>query len=44
MSEDLIARYLSELRTSLRTRDADLVLAEAEDHLRNRSPRGSRWG
>jgi len=34
MSEDLIARYLAELRTSLRTRDADLVLAEAEDHLR----------
>lgn len=34
MSEDLIARYLAELRTRLRTPDADLVLAEAEDHLR----------
>jgi hypothetical protein len=40
MSEDLIARYLAELRTSLRTRDADLVLAEAEDHLRESAAAG----
>ena len=31
---DLIAEYLDELRARLRTPDADLVLAEAEDHLR----------
>ena len=31
---DLVAAYLNELRVKLRTRDADLVLAEAEDHLR----------
>lgn len=31
---DLIADYLRELRTRLRTPDAGLVLAEAEDHLR----------
>ena len=34
MSGDLVARYLDELRAKLRTPDADLVLAEAEDHLR----------
>lgn len=34
VSEDLIGEYLVQLRASLRTRDADLVLAEAEDHLR----------
>jgi hypothetical protein len=44
MSEDLIARYLSELRTSLRTRDADLVLAEAEDHLRESVAAGLAMG
>lgn len=40
MSEDLIGRYLAELRTSLPTRDADLVLAEAEDHLRESAAAG----
>jgi HAAS len=34
VSADLVARYLDELRAKLRTPDADLVLAEAEDHLR----------
>jgi hypothetical protein len=34
VSGDLVARYLDELRAKLRTPDADLVLAEAEDHLR----------
>jgi HAAS domain-containing protein len=34
VSADPVTRYLDELRTKLRTRDADLVLAEAEDHLR----------
>jgi len=34
VSADLMARYLDELRAKLRTPDADLVLAEAEDHLR----------
>ncbi|HEX8007518.1 MAG TPA: permease prefix domain 1-containing protein, partial [Trebonia sp.] len=33
-SPDLVGQYLRELRAKLRTRDADLVLAEAEDHLR----------
>jgi hypothetical protein len=32
--QDLIADYLIELRMRLRTPDTDLVLAEAEDHLR----------
>lgn len=31
---DLVAGYLGELRSRLRTPDADLVIAEAEDHLR----------
>jgi hypothetical protein len=31
---DPIAQYLSELRARLRVRDAGLILAEAEDHLR----------
>jgi hypothetical protein len=31
---DLVAAYLGELRSRLRTPDADLVIAEAEDHLR----------
>jgi hypothetical protein len=31
---DLVEAYLGELRARLRTRDAALVLAEAEDHLR----------
>lgn len=31
---DLVGAYLGELRARLRTRDAELVLAEAEDHLR----------
>jgi hypothetical protein len=34
MSGDLIERYLAELRARLRTPDTVLVLAEAEDHLR----------
>ena len=34
VSEDLIGQYLGQLRATLRGRDADLVLAEAEDHLR----------
>jgi hypothetical protein len=34
VSGDLVARYLDEMRAKLRTPDADLVLAEAEDHLR----------
>jgi hypothetical protein len=34
VTRDLIADYLRELGTRLRTPDADLVLAEAEDHLR----------
>jgi len=34
VSADLVTRYLDELRAKLRTPDADLVLAEAEDHLR----------
>jgi hypothetical protein len=33
-TRDPIERYLSELRTRLRVRDAGLILAEAEDHLR----------
>ena len=32
--QDLITAYLGELRARLRTPDAELVLAEAEDHLR----------
>jgi hypothetical protein len=32
--QDLIEAYLGELRAKLRTPDAELVLAEAEDHLR----------
>lgn len=40
MSEDLIAGYLTDLRTRLRARDADLVLAEAEDHLRESAAAG----
>jgi len=32
--QDLVAEYLRELRARLRMPDADLVLAEAEDHLR----------
>jgi hypothetical protein len=31
---DLVTVYLGELRAKLRTPDAELVLAEAEDHLR----------
>jgi hypothetical protein len=31
---DLVAAYLADLRARLRTPDADLVIAEAEDHLR----------
>jgi hypothetical protein len=31
---DLIAGYLNKLRAGLRTPEADRVLAEAEDHLR----------
>lgn len=31
---DLVAAYLADLRGRLRARDAELVLAEAEDHLR----------
>jgi hypothetical protein len=34
VSGDLIERYLAELRARLHTPDAVLVLAEAEDHLR----------
>lgn len=34
VSEDPIGEYLTQLRAKLRTRDAALVLAEAEDHLR----------
>jgi HAAS domain-containing protein len=34
VSEDLIGRYLRELRADLRVKDAGLILAEAEDHLR----------
>jgi hypothetical protein len=34
MSHDLIEAYLADLRARLRTPDAELVLAEAEDHLR----------
>ncbi|HSZ39692.1 MAG TPA: hypothetical protein VK817_07025 [Trebonia sp.] len=34
MSDDLIHSYLAELRTKLRVKDAELILAEAEDHLR----------
>jgi hypothetical protein len=34
VSEDLIGRYLRELRAKLSVKDAGLILAEAEDHLR----------
>ena len=34
VSHDLIGAYLAELRAKLHVADADLVLAEAEDHLR----------
>jgi hypothetical protein len=34
MSTDLIQRYLARLRESLPARDADRIMAEAEDHLR----------
>ena len=34
MRDDLVEAYLAELRTRLRAPDAELVLAEAEDHLR----------
>ena len=40
MSEDLIGRYLGQLRAKLRGRDADLVLVEAEDHLRESAAAG----
>lgn len=35
MSSDLIGQYLADLRARLRTPDAALVIAEAEDHLRD---------
>jgi hypothetical protein len=44
MSSDLIAGYLAELRAKLRTPDADLVLAEAEDHLRESAEAGRAVG
>jgi hypothetical protein len=34
VTEDRITQYLAQLRARLRTPDAELVLAEAEDHLR----------
>jgi hypothetical protein len=34
VSEDLIGEYLAQLRAKLRAADADAILAEAEDHLR----------
>lgn len=40
MNGDLIASYLAELRAKLRVGDADLVLAEAEDHLRESAAGG----
>jgi hypothetical protein len=40
VSDDLIQSYLSDLRARLRTRDAALVLAEAEDHLRESAAAG----
>lgn len=42
--QDLIADYLRELRARLRTPDADLVLAEAEDHLRESAAAGRAVG
>ena len=38
--QDLIGAYLGELRTRLRAPDAELVLAEAEDHLRSSAAAG----
>jgi hypothetical protein len=38
--QDLIEAYLGELRAKLRTPDAELVLAEAEDHLRESAAAG----
>lgn len=34
VSDDQVRTYLAELRMKLRMKDADLILAEAEDHLR----------
>lgn len=34
MSDDLVRSYLAGLRAKLRVKDAELILAEAEDHLR----------
>jgi hypothetical protein len=44
VSEDLIAQYLAELRAKLRTADADEILAEAEDHLRESAAAGMAIG
>lgn len=38
--EEPIGRYLRELRTSLRVKDAALIVAEAEDHLRETAAAG----
>jgi hypothetical protein len=42
--QDLIEAYLGELRAKLRTPDAELVLAEAEDHLRESAAAGRAIG
>jgi hypothetical protein len=40
VSDDLIGQYLRELRAKLRVKDAGLILAEAEDHLRETAEAG----
>lgn len=44
VSGDLIRCYLAELRAKLRAQDAELVLAEAEDHLRESAAAGLATG
>ena len=44
MSADLIEQYLARLRASLPARDADQIMAEAEDHLRETERAGLRVG
>jgi len=44
MSADLIEQYLARLRASLPARDADRIMAEAEDHLRETERAGVEVG
>jgi HAAS domain-containing protein len=44
VSDDLIGLYLKELRAKLRVKDAGLIVAEAEDHLRETAAAGRAIG